>query len=81
MAAMGYSECSQAEVLRKGLKSLRASQDFAQRVVLPGVIGLSGVISALGGFVRPQVRIGGVWGWGWDWEGLHGAHLGIGRGE
>lgn len=55
--AMGYSECSQAEVLRRGLKSLRASRDFAHKVVLPGVIGLSGVISALGGFIRPQVRM------------------------
>lgn len=51
---MGYSECSKAEVLRKGLKGIHAGNQFMQQVVLPGVIGFSGVIAALGTFMRPQ---------------------------
>ncbi|GMH36477.1 hypothetical protein BSKO_04345 [Bryopsis sp. KO-2023] len=43
-----------AEVLRRGLKSLRATTDFTRNVMLPGVLGLTGVIAALGSFVSPK---------------------------
>lgn len=51
---MGYGNGSQAEVLRRGLKSLRATTDFTRDVMLPGVLGLTGMIAALGSFVSPK---------------------------
>lgn len=51
---MGVGNGSNAEALRRGLRSLRATTDFTRHVMLPGVLGLTGVIAALGSFVSPK---------------------------